>query len=237
MAKTSKMTLSRLKADKSPLNEGEEPLTVSYNPDKFSFGKSAEIAEVSIPGLDSPVLQFGRGGSETLSLELLFDTTEDGMGADATPVNEKVDPFYRLIKVNSDLHTPPIVRITWGEKFPGQTATHSDEGVSKPTFDAVVTSLNREYTLFNSEGVPLRATVTLELKEYRTLEEQLEALNLKSADHTRVHVVQEGENLPTIAADAYGDPGRWRLIARHNQLRNVRDLPAGQALELPPNTE
>ncbi|MFC4260982.1 LysM peptidoglycan-binding domain-containing protein [Marinobacter lacisalsi] len=227
------MTLQRLNADKS--NTIGESFSVNYNPEKFSFSKGAQIAEVAIPGLDAPVLQFVRGDSETLSMELLFDSTESGMGASARSVTEKLDPFYRLIKVNGELHTPPIVRITWGEDFPGQT--HNPGSRPEPAFDGVVTSLNREYTLFNAEGVPLRATVSLQLKEYRTLEEQLQALNLQSSDHTRVHVVQEGENLTTIAADAYGDPGQWRAIARHNKLRNVRELPPGQMLELPPTTE
>ena len=91
-------------------------------------------------------------------------------------------------------------------------------------------------TLFNSDGVPLRATVSLSLREYKTLEEQLQALNLQSADHTRVHVVRQGETLPQIAYSAYQDPRRWRLIADHNRLLNVRHLTPGAVLELPPTT-
>ena len=103
-----------------------------------------------------------------------------------------------------------------------------------PAFDCIVTSCTRKYTLFNPDGVPLRAIVTLAVREYRTLEEQLQALNLQSSDHTRVHVVQQGENLPLIAYMAYGNAARWRLIAETNQLTNVRSPAPGTVLTLPP---
>jgi nucleoid-associated protein YgaU len=98
----------------------------------------------------------------------------------------------------------------------------------------VVISCNRKYTLFNADGMPLRATVTLVLREYRTLEEQLNALNLQSSDHTRLHVVQEGEDLPLIAFQAYGKPSYWRTIADANNILNTRVLQAGAVLSLPP---
>ena len=85
-------------------------------------------------------------------------------------------------------------------------------------------------------GVNDRATVTLSLREYRTLREQLEELNLQSSDHTRIHVVREGETLPHIAFNAYQDPTRWRLIADANRILNPRRIAPGQALVLPPTT-
>ena len=52
------------------------------------------------------------------------------------------------------------------------------------------------------------------------------AINYQSADHTRLHVVQEGETLPLIAFDAYGDARKWRVIATHNTIAEVRHLAA-----------
>lgn len=224
-----KLTFQKLDHSKSPVGV---PLEVSYNPPELNFGKEASYADINIPGLDAPLLQFVRGGTETLSLELFFDTTDNGTGANATPVTPLVDAFYQLVKIQGDLHTPPIVRIVWGEHFPGLRNDQSARPV--PAFDCVVTSCTRKFTLFNPEGVPLRAVVTLALREYRTLEEQLQALNLQSSDHTRVHVVQEGEDLPLIAYDAYGNPAQWRVIAAANNLSDVRDPVPGTVLTLPP---
>ncbi|MEO0974022.1 MAG: hypothetical protein AAFX85_13095 [Pseudomonadota bacterium] len=226
-----KLTFQRLDLTKSPTGD---PIEVQFNPTEFTLAKGANYADVNIPGLDAPILQFVRGDAETLDLELFFDGTDSGTGRDADGVVETVDAFYRMVKIEGTLHTPPIVRLTWGNDFPGITHDQSDRPV--PAFDCVVTSCQRQYTLFNNDGRPLRAVVTLSLREYKTLEEQLESLNLQSADHTRVHVVSEGDTLPLIAWRAYGNAGVWRVIASHNDLDDVRRLTPGQALELPPTT-
>lgn len=224
-----KMTLQRMDFNKEPQGE---PLEVQFNPTEYGMSKGAQIAEVAIPGLDAPVLQFVRGETEQMTLELFFDTTEHGTGSDAEPVTKQVDPFYRLVKIDGAMHAPPIVRLTWSEAFPGTTTDQGEAPI--PVFDCVVVSVDRQFTLFNSEGVPLRATVSLTLREYKTLEEQLQDLNLQSSDHTRAHVVRQGETLPQVAFEAYQDPSRWRLIAEHNDIVNPRRLAPGTVLQLPP---
>jgi hypothetical protein len=229
------MTLRRLDLNKRPIGE---PLKVQFNPTEYSLSKGNQFAEIAIPGLDSPVVQFVRGDSETMTLELFFDTTEHGTGSDAKAVTESagdfhgVDEFYRLVKIDNELHAPAIVRVEWGDNFPNTAAGWSTSASS--VFDGVVQSVDRNFTLFNSDGVPLRATVTLSLSQYKTLEEQLEELNLQSADHTRVHVVRQGETLPQIAYEAYQNAAQWRVIAEHNNILNARQLTAGMLLELPP---
>lgn len=223
--------LSFQKLDHSKNNIGD-PIEVDYNPTDLSFGQAATYADINIPGLDAPILQFVRGSTETLSLELFFDTTDSGTGSAAEPVTLKVDPFYQMVRISGDLHTPPIVRVVWGTHFPGLRNDQSVRPV--PAFDCVVISCNRKFTLFNPDGIPLRAVVTLALREYRTLEEQLRSLNLQSSDHTRVHVVQEGEDLPLIAYEAYGKASQWRTIAEANNIDNPRALSPGTVLSLPP---
>ena len=225
-----KLTFQKLDLNKQPI-EGAK-YSVTYNPTEFGLTKGAQYAEIAIPGLDSPIIQFIRGDSEKMTLELFFDTTEDGTGADARPVTEKTDPFYRFIKIDKELHAPAIYRLTWGDHFPN-TASGWDTSASN-VFDCVIDSVARQFTLFNSDGVPLRATISLSLRQYKTLEEQLEELNLQSADHTRVHIVRQGETLPQIAFEAYENPSRWRLIAEHNDILNPRQLQPGMALKLPP---
>src|SRR5689334_726936 len=91
----------------TPSDTSGQALNVQYNPSELTFTKAAQVAEIPIPGLDSPVLQFVRGQAETLSVELFFDSTEDGMGVGATPVTKKTDDFYSLIKIDKTTHAPP----------------------------------------------------------------------------------------------------------------------------------
>jgi hypothetical protein len=213
-------------------------LEVQFNPNEFTLNKGAQIAEIAIPGLDSPILQFIRGQTETLSLELFFDTTDAGMGEGATSVTDKTDEFYRLVKIDNDIHAPPILLFSWGEVFPGQRSYKSIEdeavGSARFGFKCIVESIQQRYTLFSPEGVPLRATLTVSLKEYKTLTDQIEELNLRSGDHTQAHVVQRGDTLSHIAGQIYNDPAAWRRIAQFNDIIDPLALSPGEVLEIPP---
>jgi nucleoid-associated protein YgaU len=208
------------------------PMTVTYAPAELTLAKAAQYAEVAIPGLELPVLQFVRGEATTLSMDLFFDSTEGGTGAAARPVTEEVEKFHKLVSIKGSLHYPPLVRVTWGEAFPGASFGESEQ--AGQTFTAAVLSVSRRFTLFNPDGKPLRAIVSVSLKQFATVSEQVTAINYQSSDHTRLHVVQEGETLPLIAHGAYGDARLWRVIATHNRIADVRQVAPGTALELPP---
>ena len=227
-----KAQVQRLAADGTP--EGD-PLDVLYNPTEYTLAKSAQFAEIPIPGLDSPLLQFVRGQSETLTLDLFFDTTDaGGTGADAKAVTEKTDPFYQLIKMESESHAPPVVLFTWGgETFPGHRTYETLAGQNRYGFKGVVESVRQRLTMFSSLGVPLRATISLSIKEYKTLHEQIAEIDHHSPDRTKMHVVQQGETITRIAERAHGDSSDWRAIADWNAIEDPLALTPGQVLEIP----
>jgi nucleoid-associated protein YgaU len=196
-------------------------IPVQFNPTEYTLEKGAQIAEITIPGIDSPILQFIRGQNERLTLDLFYDTTTMlGMGEVAMDVRLLTTPIYQLAKLQPATHAPPRIRFFWGSL----------------AFKAIVENVRQQFTLFNPLGLPLRATLSVTFREYKTLEDQLSGLNLMSADHTKRHVVKRGETLSSIAAREYDDPGKWRLIADTNaaQLADVRRLPPGLELEIPP---
>jgi nucleoid-associated protein YgaU len=198
-----------------------EQITVQFNPTEYTINKGAQIAEIALPGLDSPLLQFVRGQNEKLTLDLFFDTTDDGMDDSATDVTTLTRSIYQLVKIQPKTHAVPRVRFTWGE------------GLS---FKAIVESVQEKFTLFNPAGLPLRATLSVTFREYKTLEEQVAELNLQSADHTRSRQVQRGDTLSRIAAEVYNDPREWRRIADNNQnvIIDPRRLVPGTVLLIPP---
>ena len=63
-------------------------VVVQYNPTSIQLDKKVSYASIAIPGLNSPLSQFVNGGAETLTVQLLFDTTDGGMGDEAKPVTE-----------------------------------------------------------------------------------------------------------------------------------------------------
>jgi len=200
-------------------NFPREPIKVQFNPTEYTLSKSAQIAEIAIPGLDSPILQFVRGQNEKLTLDLFFDTTREGMGDNVRDVRELTRPVYQLVKIQPETHALPRITFSWGE------------GLS---FHAVVESIQQKFGLFNAKGIPLRATLSVTFRQYRTLEEQLKELDPQSSDRTSQHVVQAGETITQIAYQVYGDSAAWRPIADENRIANPRLLSPGASLEIPP---
>jgi nucleoid-associated protein YgaU len=217
-----KATIEILDADAVDESRGlPQTFSVQFNPTEYSLDKSAQIAEIAIPGIDSPILQFIRGQTEKLSVELFFDTTEQGMDESARDVREMTRSIYQLVKIQPKTHAPPRIRFTWGQ------------GLS---FKAIVESVQQKFTLFNPLGIPLRATLTVAFREYKTLEEQLSELNLQSADHSKRYIVRRGDTLSKIASEHYRDAREWRRIADANPsvAQNPRRLVPGMTLLIPP---
>jgi nucleoid-associated protein YgaU len=212
---------------------------VQYNPTEITFDKSAQFAEIAIPGLDAPLQQFVRGQAEKLTLDLFFDTTDEGMGSEAVSVTTETDHFYKLIKIIPKTHAPPICTFFWNADFPGSSLGSADApqgNQRRHGFKCIVESIKQKFTLFSPEGVPLRATLTVSLREYKTLNDQLTELDLQSPDHTHSHIVERGETLAAIANRYYQRPGQWRTIAEHedNNLDDPRRLDPGAFLTIPP---
>lgn len=220
------MSLEKAVIEIDPRDRGPNlpaSITVQFNPTEYTLAKAAQIAEINIPGIDSPILQFVRGQNEKLTLELFFDTTQVGMGE--SPVQDVRDltrPVYELVKIQGNTHAPPRVRFVWGR------------GLS---FRAIVESIQQKFTVFNPQGIPLRANLSVSFREYKTLEEQLGELNLQSSDHSKQREVQLKDTLSRIAFDEYGDSSKWRFIADDPAnaavLSNPRRLTPGTRLLVP----
>lgn len=259
-----------------------EAIPVQYNPHEITFDKGVQIAEVPIPGLDSPLQQFVRGNAERLTFDLFFDTTDQGMGATVTSVTTKTDKIYQLVKIEPTRHAPPVCTFIWNEHFPGSSIGAGASSIAagaagalgtsaaglatslglslagpasisgSPTgamaaaaaaalgnqrrsgFSCIVESVRQKFTFFSPLGVPLRATLTVALREYKTLDQQLARLNLTSPDRTHSHVVQRGETLASIANRYFERPSAWRVIADANDIEDPRRLEPGLSLAIPP---
>jgi len=196
-----------------------EKVEVQFNPTEYGIDGGAVYAEVQVPGLRTPLLQFVRGESQTLNLDLFLDGTEKRSEIEPTPtVESRLEQLRQFVKIDEDLHAPPVCQFQWKDIV----------------FVGVVTSLKEKYSLFDTDGTVLRARVTVALKKYEAVEVQLREMKLKSPDRTRVRVVREGETLAAIAAEAYGNSRLWRDIAEANDIDRPRFVAPGTALRIRP---
>ncbi len=216
-------------------NNDLDILPVQFNPTEVTFAKGAQLAEIGIPGIDAPIQQFVRGQAEKLTLDLFFDTTENGMDAQATSVTMLTDQFYSLVKINPKTHAPPVCQFAWNDpSFPGANLPANYAQQKRLSFRCIVENISQKFTLFSPQGIPLRATLTVTLREYKSLDQQLKELNLQSPDHTKAYVTQRGDTLSAIAGKLYGSPAQWRPLATSNGITDPRRLTPGRVMEAPP---
>jgi nucleoid-associated protein YgaU len=220
-----------LEIEWGPGNKVTIPL--QHNPTEIVLEKNVHIAEIAIPGLTAPLQQFVRGDAETLKLELFFDTSDQGMGATAVSVVKLTDPIYALSRIVPDQHAPPIVTFLWGDDFPGNKLPKELGHQRRTSFKGVVTNIRQTFTLWSSGGKPVRAKISLSLREYDPLQHQLEALNLASPNKTHSYVLARGDTLALVAANFYFDSTNWRPIALANGIDDPRRLNPGTELKIP----
>ncbi|WP_372728647.1 LysM peptidoglycan-binding domain-containing protein [Nocardioides sp.] len=203
--------------------EGKGDIPCLYNPETLSLGRRNEWTSNPMPGKGVPTLRYGGARSGWMRLDLMFDTTNDG-----TPVTAYTGKLLSLMEIDPSLPgtdettnnaRPPTVAFHWGD-------LHS--------FTAVVQDLSLTFTYFSSTGVPLRAQVHLELRQY----ERSHAYGPQNPTSgtpkpNRVHRVQPGETLDRISARYYGDSTRWRLLASANALEDPLAVRPGALLTIP----
>ena len=197
------------------LDTGDE-VEVMFNPSEYQVDKTTYWEPHRAPGLDAPEIEFTLGGSETLAMDLHFDTWEDGDGG--SDVRVHTEQLRSLTLVDPDLHRPPICLFSWGGF----------------TFKGILERLTQRFTMFNDAGVPVRARCAVRFKQFESGEAQLRNSPRNSADHTKRVTVKAGQTLTSIASAEYGDPMEWRRIARANDLDDPTDVPPGTVLTLPP---
>jgi nucleoid-associated protein YgaU len=202
---------AELRIVEPPVDDPKIPLR--FNPTDYQLKKGNNFAEIAIPGLESPPLQFVRGAAETLSVQFLLDTSDTLDDVRVKYVNK----LRGLMRMQEKLHAPPIVAFVWDEQV----------------FKGVLENLDVSYVLFTPTGVPLRAQVGVSMKEYRPVEIQVRESPTSSPDVEKSYVVRRGESLASIAAAVYRDPFHWRDIARANGISDPRTLAAGRVLILP----
>jgi len=205
---------AHLEIEQPPNPQGVPKLIpLRFNPTEYKLSKSNTFAEITIPGLETPPIQYIRGGSETLSVQALVDTSDT-----LDDVRKSyVDAIRRLMRPQESLHAPPIVRFVW----------------DKAVFRGVLEKLDVNYVLFGKDGVPLRAQLDITLKEYRPAKEQVNDPPRSSPSVEKSYVVRRGDTWDRIAAAVYRRPDAWRELARANGISDPRDLRPGLVLTVP----
>lgn len=198
-----------------------ETVPCMFNPFEYTISKSNSYEQAETKGKNIPRIRFQQGGAQTLSLRLLFDSYQEG-----TDVRVHTGRIWQMMFVDEDKtdqrtgkSEPPHCLFIWGAF----------------QFEAVITQMSEQLSLFLKDGTPVRSTVTVSLQQVMDSEEQPRQNPTSGggvAPTTRR--LDAGDRLDLIAWEAYGDCTKWRLIAAANGIADPLHLRPGAVIIMPP---
>jgi len=198
-------------------NTRVDEFEVMFNPSSYSQKYEIEYEEAQGKGTTGTPQKFGKIKPQEYIFEFLFDGT--GVTGVKKDVSDEIDKFFTLTgNVDGEIHRPLYLKITWGKL------------VSK----CILKSADITYSLFEPDGYPLRAKINATFAEniddvLRTAKE-----NNNSPDLSHYREIKEGENLPLLCYEIYGDTKYYSDVAKANGLTNFRNLNPGDIIQFPP---
>lgn len=187
-----------------------DKITVMYNPEEFKLDQGNNFSEVGIPGLNASPIQYVRGKSRTLSMDLFFDTYNSG-----EDVRVFTGQIVNLLNTLPQTKAPPVLLFTMG-RF---------------TFECVLVDAGQRFTMFTRDGTPVRAMLSVRFQEYVRIDIAVQqGLILGSP---ALHTFIQGQTLSGLSANYLGDPGKWRQIAEANNIDDPLNVPSGTPLSIP----
>lgn len=191
------------------------PIDFQFNPKEYSISGGANYHP---PGSESAGIgQFQSTKPFTTSIEIFLDQpTMKSLNPQAPSLNEQVDMVLSAVEKVEGKDHPPVLEFSWGKR----------------SFEALATQVAVKFSMFDTNGIPIRATCTLTLTILpASSPKQNPTSGTPKID--RAHQVVLGDSLASIANRSYGDPTMWRAIAEANDINDPAKLAYGDYLTVP----
>jgi hypothetical protein len=218
--------VSATQIDRVVLTGNGTDLHCQFNPTSVRISKqstwSGHPARAAKKG---PKQQFVGTGPKVLSARLLFDDRDilGGHGSSVPHAVEQLLDWTNATEASQETAPePPQVTFAWGAG-----------GIQ---FTGFLHSVQINYTLFDSDGTPLRATADIVLQEV-TPDPQGTNPTSGGIIGRRSAVLSDCDSLAAIAYREYGDAALWRAIALANAIEDPARVPVGTRLLVPPATQ
>jgi len=216
MGELTKMKIVAYKDPDFSSQLGEYNLLV--NPENYKVRDEQQYAvSDTVNGSSAQTVKYKGGAAGLFEITLFFDGT-------GVVTDEKVDDQIKKVKdliysYNGDIHEPNYLKVYWG---------------TQSLFQGRLKSWNRNYTMLDMDGTPLRAEATVVIIASVSAKKKALEEKKNSADLTHVRTVLAGDNLPLMCYRIYGDSSYYIKVAQHNELMHFRDLKPGDKIVFPP---
>ncbi len=203
-----------IKAEKGKEGNFADRIEVLFNPQELTIKKTGWNTDQY--GSPIPAKSLA-----DITVNLFFDTTLPGSRYKNVQMYTK--EIFKLTQplIGTNPKRPPRCQLIWGTIL-------GKDGMLLP--DGYLQSVTKTLTHFLEDGTPVRATLNCNFQEWTKPGKRKKVEN---PINDPVRIVRRGETLSSIAAEEYGDPALWRVIALENRLDNPHVAP-GQVLTVPP---
>ncbi len=223
------LTIVGYKAGDNKPGKGFSTFIAQVNPESIQTNYRVQYKTVPNLGSIVPQQKFVSCDPQTVSFELLLDSTGvlpekiSSIGR----VKDQVELFKRTCYYyQGDKHETPYVKIHWRDT--------SFFKYNNQVFFGRIENFDVNYTMFSSEGVPIRAKINASFIGSMKADDEENLKDKQSPDLTHVVTVKAGDNLPMLCEKIYGKRQMFQEVARANNLISFRDLEPGTELVFPP---
>jgi nucleoid-associated protein YgaU len=191
-----------------------------FNPKEVTISKSAKWERKPSKGSKTAgPPEFTGPEPAKMSLEMFLDATEARDGSVVDTVEALLACCVATEQSTGQKKpSPPIVVLHWG---------------STASFPAFITSVSAKFTLFNSDGTPIRAVCSVQMEEMPGEPFRKQNPTSGGKELHRVHRMIAGDTLASVAFAEYGDPTVWRALAAFNEIDDPLRTPTGTLLLVP----
>lgn len=214
-------TRSGLTAGKITNLSNNKVVYFMFNPQEYTISKTNTWTPRPINGMNLPLVSFQQGGPQSITLNLYFDAQRQS-GGDVRGYTASLWEMMMIDETKRNPTTgkgePPPVAFEWGRLY----------------FKAILLSLNENFTLFSSAGVPIRCKVTVTLQQYIDESDLPTQVAGQTPTNTSTTTTQmrEGDRLDHVATQNGMPPENHRDIAEQNNINNPLNVPPGTNLQV-----
>lgn len=193
--------------------------SVQINPENFAHGHSTEYSPIDSSDTAGTPTAYSKINPETVSFSFYLDGTGVLGAASIGSVSSAIENFKRVAyKYNGNINSPNYLMLIWGDFL----------------FKCRLISLDVDYTLFDTFGIPLRAMLKPSFQQFLSIGDLAKQAAKNSPDMTHLRMALVGDTLPLMCQRIYGDSDYYMMVANYNGLTQFRDLQPGQKIVFPP---
>lgn len=230
---SAKLEKTTIRSYKKPERDGSfAEYEFMFNPESYSLSFQNNYNKAQGLGCTSSTTNFLNSSPETLRFKIIIDATEVAKDESSFAAINALLPSQRGYKVvnkikffrehimeyDGDIHQPRYLVVSWGTL----------------NFPCRLESVQINYTLFDNNGIPLRAELDVTFFYDRERKIQKAKNNTSSPDLTHVRVVKAHDQLPLMCEDIYGASQYYVYVAKANNLDDFRNIKPGQEIYFPP---